>query len=107
MRLSSHIFYTQLLILIFPQILKYVESRMKYYAPNVTAIVGSTIAAQLISIAGGLKRLADMPATNVQVLGNKKANLAGFSSAFAATRAGFIYHTETVQVSYLCNRHNC
>jgi len=74
---------------------------MKSYAPNTTAIVGSTIAAQLIAIAGGLKKLADMPANSVQALGNKKASLAGFSSSFAATRAGYIYYTETAQVHFI------
>jgi RNA processing factor Prp31 len=40
---------------------------MKYYAPNVTAIVGSEIAARLIALAGGLIPLSRMPSSTVQV----------------------------------------
>ena len=42
---------------------------MTMIAPNVTALVGLKVAAQLVSAAGGVKELSSMPAGNIQVLG--------------------------------------
>ncbi|CAL9136318.1 unnamed protein product [Musa textilis] len=54
------------------KVLDFVESRMGYIAPNVSAIVGSAVAAKLMGTAGGLLALRKMPACNVQLLGAKK-----------------------------------
>ncbi|KAL6175802.1 hypothetical protein ACLB2K_052441 [Fragaria x ananassa] len=54
---------------------------MGFIAPNLSAIVGSAVAAKLMGMAGGLAALAKMPACNVQLPGAKKKNLAGFSTA--------------------------
>lgn len=79
------------------QVLAFVESRMGFVAPNLSAIVGSAIAAQLMGVAGGLPNLAGMPAANVLLLGAKKKNLAGFSAATTNQHAGFILNSEIVQ----------
>lgn len=50
-----------------PQILQFVESKMTKVAPNLSAVVGSEIAAKLMGVAGGLLALSRMPACNVQV----------------------------------------
>lgn len=52
---------------VFPQIFMYVSSRMNILAPNLSAIVGTTTAAKLLGVAGGLSALAKMPACNVHV----------------------------------------
>lgn len=49
------------------QIFMYVSSRMNVLAPNLSAIVGTTTAAKLLGVAGGLGALAKMPACNVHV----------------------------------------
>lgn len=49
------------------QILSFVESRMNKVAPNLSALVGSEIAARLMGVAGGLLALSRMPACNVEV----------------------------------------
>ena len=49
------------------QIFSYVSSRMNVLAPNLSAIVGTTTAAKLLGVAGGLSALAKMPACNVFV----------------------------------------
>lgn len=41
--------------------------------PNFTEVAGTTIAAKLIAHAGSLKRLVEMPASTIQVLGAEKA----------------------------------
>ena len=45
----------------------YVSSRMNVLAPNLSAIVGTTTAAKLLGVAGGLAALAKMPSCNVHV----------------------------------------
>ena len=45
----------------------YVSSRMNVLAPNLSAIVGTTTAAKLLGVAGGLNGLAKMPSCNVHV----------------------------------------
>lgn len=45
----------------------YVSSRMNILAPNLSAIVGTTTAAKLLGVAGGLQGVAKMPACNVHV----------------------------------------
>jgi U4/U6 small nuclear ribonucleoprotein PRP31 len=49
------------------KILGYVESRMSFIAPNVSAIVGSTVATKLMGLAGGLSALSKIPACNMLV----------------------------------------
>jgi len=46
---------------------------MERLAPNTTKIVGPLIGARLISISGGMERLAIMPASTIQILGAEKA----------------------------------
>jgi nucleolar protein 56 len=49
------------------------EEVMSQVAPNITSLVGATIGARLLAKAGGLDRLARMPASTIQVLGAEKA----------------------------------
>ncbi|BBH03077.1 pre-mRNA processing ribonucleoprotein binding region-containing protein [Prunus dulcis] len=74
------------------KVLDFVESRMGFIAPNLSAIVGSAVAAKLMGTAGGLTSLAKMPACNVQLLGAKRKNLAGFSTATSQFRKYFKLH---------------
>ena len=78
-------------------ILTLVQRRMDRIAPNLSAAVGTEIAAQLMGVAGGLHSLASMPACNVQVLGAKKRNLAGFSSRAAQPHQGFVFNCDLIQ----------
>ncbi|KAG9154244.1 hypothetical protein Leryth_000700, partial [Lithospermum erythrorhizon] len=50
------------------KVVDFLESRMSYIAPNLSAIVGSVVAAKLVGIAGGLSSLANIPSCNVQLL---------------------------------------
>jgi U4/U6 small nuclear ribonucleoprotein PRP31 len=51
---------------------------MHKVAPNLCRLVGSSVASKLISCAGGIDRLAAMPACNIQVLGSEKTPTLGF-----------------------------
>lgn len=78
------------------KIFMYVSSRMNVLAPNLSAIVGTTTAAKLLGVAGGLAALAKMPACNVHLLGAQKKVAIGFSSATVRKHTGFIYQCELV-----------
>lgn len=79
------------------KIYEYVESRMAFIAPNLSAIVGASTAAKIMGVAGGLTRLSKMPACNVLVLGAQKKILSGFSHTTMLPHTGFIYYSEVVQ----------
>lgn len=52
---------------------EYLEGIMEQVAPNIKTLVGSLLGARLISLAGGLEKLAKMPSSTIQVLGAEKA----------------------------------
>ncbi|XP_006460185.1 hypothetical protein AGABI2DRAFT_202994 [Agaricus bisporus var. bisporus H97] len=78
------------------KIFKYVSSRMNVLAPNLSAIVGTTTAAKLLGVAGGLSGLAKMPACNVHLLGAQRKITAGFSTATQRRHTGFIFQSDLV-----------
>eukprot|EP01094_Clydonella_sp_ATCC50884_P028189 TRINITY_DN8378_c0_g1_i1.p1 TRINITY_DN8378_c0_g1~~TRINITY_DN8378_c0_g1_i1.p1 ORF type:complete len:516 (+),score=182.80 TRINITY_DN8378_c0_g1_i1:93-1640(+) len=77
--------------------LSYVASRMEFLAPNLSAIVGTSVAAKLIGAAGGLMALARMPASNVQMLGSSHKSLAGFSTASTVRHVGYIFECDIMR----------
>ncbi|OCH95969.1 Nop domain-containing protein [Obba rivulosa] len=79
------------------KIFMYVSSRMNVLAPNLSAIVGTTTAAKLLGVAGGLNGLAKMPACNVYLLGAQRKITAGFSTATQRRHTGFVFQSEIVQ----------
>ena len=79
------------------KIFDYVESKMAFIAPNLSAIIGSSIAAQLMGAAGGLTKLSKMPANNISLLGQQKKVSTGFSSTSQLPHTGFVYYTALVQ----------
>ncbi|KZW03998.1 Nop domain-containing protein [Exidia glandulosa HHB12029] len=78
------------------KIFAYVSSRMTLLAPNLSAIVGTSIAAKLLGVAGGLNALAKMPACNVHLLGAQKKIAAGFSTS-ASRHSGFVFQSDIVK----------
>ncbi|KAI8469084.1 MAG: U4/U6 small nuclear ribonucleoprotein [Monoraphidium minutum] len=79
------------------RIIRFVEGRMGAIAPNLSAAIGSEVAARLMGVAGGLLALSRIPACNIQVLGAKRKHLAGLSSTAAQPHQGFIYGSAVVQ----------
>ncbi|KAI9332516.1 hypothetical protein BDR26DRAFT_806339 [Obelidium mucronatum] len=79
-------------------ILEYVESRMTFLAPNLTAILGSTVAAKLMGAAGGLTALSKIPACNLVVIGKMGKTDTGLFAKGQLKHAGYIYYSEMVQM---------
>ena len=50
-----------------------IDTDMVIIAPNISAIAGPLIGARLIALAGGIDRLAMLPASTIQLLGAEKA----------------------------------
>jgi nucleolar protein 56 len=50
-----------------------IDKDMNNIAPNTSKLVGPIIGARLISLSGGLERLAFLPASTIQILGAEKA----------------------------------
>ncbi len=78
------------------QFLAFVKSLMSRMASNVSAIVGTEVAAKLVGAAGGLGKLAQLPANVVQVLGRQRRSLAGMSTATTVSHAGSIEEADLV-----------
>lgn len=77
---------------------EYVQSRMNLFAPNLTALIGSLTAAQLLNYAGGIKGLSSMPSCNIPALGNKKNRSAvGLATNIGIRHQGFLYNSDIVQ----------
>ncbi|KAB8527770.1 hypothetical protein FH972_025423 [Carpinus fangiana] len=76
----------------------YVQSRMNIFAPNLTTLIGSLTAAQLLNARGGLTALAETRASNIASIGTKRA---GFQSGFATNvgirNQGYLYASPLVQ----------
>lgn len=52
---------------------KYLEKTVPEEIPNLTVLLGSTLAARLLALAGSLERLAKMPSSTIQLLGSEKS----------------------------------
>lgn len=76
---------------------EYVQSRMNLFAPNLTALIGSLTAAQLLNFAGGLAGLAKTPACNIPPLGSKKQSQTGFATNVGVRHQGFLYHSPIIR----------
>jgi len=81
------------------QIEDYLETAMDEVAPNLKALVGAKLAARLLSLAGGLKELAIMPASTIQVLGAEKALFRHLRSGAKPPKHGVIFQYPAINRS--------
>lgn len=70
---------------------KQLEVLMKDVAPNMTFLMGSTLSAKLVSLAGSLDRLAMMPASTLQVLGAERALFRALKTGARPPKHGIIF----------------
>ena len=71
---------------------------MGLMAPNLLAIVGSSTAAKLLAIAGGLTALSKIPACNLQVVGKSGRLNSALSVVGQQKHAGIIFFSDLVMV---------
>jgi nucleolar protein 56 len=77
----------------------YVESQMKKVAPNVAEVAGATIGARLMAKAGGLDRLAIMPASTIQILGAEKALFRSLRTGARPPKHGILFQHSAVHTA--------
>ena len=77
----------------------YVESQMKKVAPNVADVAGATIGARLMAKAGGLDRLAVLPASTIQVLGAEKALFRSLRTGSRPPKHGILFQHQAVHTA--------
>jgi len=70
---------------------KYIDDTMKEVAPNVREIVGASLGARLIALAGSLENLAKKPASTIQVLGAEKALFRSLKTGARPPKHGIIF----------------
>ncbi|MCD6330876.1 MAG: ribosomal biogenesis protein [Thermoplasmata archaeon] len=78
------------------EIERYIREVMEEMAPNVCKIVGSNIGARLIAYAGGIEKLATMPAGTIQVLGAEKALFRHIKDGTPPPKHGIIFQHEMI-----------
>jgi nucleolar protein 56 len=69
----------------------YVEGAMKRISPNVAEVAGATIGARLMAKAGGLDRLAVLPASTIQILGAEKALFRALRTGARPPKHGILF----------------
>jgi len=69
----------------------YLGDVMSEVAPNITALVGSLLGARLLSLAGGLEKMAMLPASTIQVLGAEKALFRALRTGGRPPKHGVIF----------------
>ena len=77
----------------------YVESQMKSICPNVTEVAGATIGARLMAKAGGLDRLAILPASTIQILGAEKALFRSLRTGARPPKHGILFQHQAVHTA--------
>ena len=77
----------------------YVESQMKKVAPNIAEVAGATIGARLMAKAGGLDRLAILPASTIQILGAEKALFRSLRTGARPPKHGILFQHQAVHTA--------
>lgn len=74
----------------------YLEQKMATVAPNLSSLIGETVAARLILKAGSLTSLAKCPASTIQILGAEKALFRALKTKGNTPKYGIIYHSSFI-----------
>lgn len=72
------------------------DDKMGQVAPNLQCILGTPVAARLISHAGSLTNLAKYPASTLQILGAEKALFRALKTKGATPKYGLIYQSSFI-----------
>ncbi len=76
---------------------EYLDKLMKETCTNVQALAGTTVGAKLLEKSGSLKRLAEFPASTVQLLGAEKALFRHMKTGARPPRFGYLHEHPLVQ----------
>lgn len=82
----------------------YLEKKMGHVAPNLQALIGTPVAARLISHAGSLTNLSKYPASTLQILGAEKALFRALKTKSNTPKYGLIYHSSFIGKAAVRNK---
>ncbi|CAD7945214.1 unnamed protein product [Amoebophrya sp. A120] len=77
-------------------ILLYLESRMSIFCPNLATLLSASLAAKVVTAAGGLKALSQMPAQNIMLVGQVKRNMLGMAGH---SNNGILYQSDIIMMA--------
>ncbi len=77
----------------------YIDLKMEKMAPNLRALAGSNVGARLIAHAGGLRELAMLPSSTIQILGAEKALFRHLKSRANPPKHGVIFQHPSIRSS--------
>ena len=75
----------------------YLKEEMEKIAPNLSKLLGESIGARLMSQAGGLKNLATLPSSTIQILGAEKALFRAIRKRGQTPKYGLLYNSSYIQ----------
>ncbi|KAL5103371.1 Nucleolar protein 56 [Taenia crassiceps] len=74
----------------------YLVNKLTGVAPNLSTLIGSQVAARLISHAGSLTNLSKFPASTIQILGAEKALFRALRTRGRTPKYGLIFHSSYI-----------
>jgi nucleolar protein 56 len=83
---------------------EFVEASARENARNLSTLIEPLLAARLISLAGGLEKLARMSASTIQVIGAEKALFKHLRSGVAPPKHGLIFQSPLINAAPLHQR---
>ena len=76
-----------------------IDTQMKEIAPNITAVLGTTVGARILAKAGSLVRLSSMTASTIQVLGAEKALFRALKTGSNPPKHGLLFQHAVVHAA--------
>ena len=76
-----------------------VDEQMKEVAPNLSAVLGTTVGARILAKAGSLQKMATMPASTIQVLGAEKALFRALKTGSNPPKHGLLFQHAVVHAA--------
>ena len=78
---------------------KEVDEQMNEVAPNLSAVLGTTVGARILAKAGSLQKMATMPASTIQVLGAEKALFRALKTGSNPPKHGLLFQHAVVHAA--------
>lgn len=78
---------------------EYIDGLMAQVAPNLRTVVGGSVGAKLITMAGSLERLSRLPSSTIQVLGAEKALFRALRGKARPPKHGIIFQYPAIRTA--------
>lgn len=78
---------------------QYLENTLKEVAPNITYIIGPSLAGSLIALAGSLEKLSKMPSSTIQIIGAEKALFKSLKYGLDTPKHGVIFQWHKIRAA--------